>query len=139
LWAFVGLLWGFGALVIATSIGVPIGDNLKAASTNYPRYLYTFLYEMTNTAIAEESIFRGFLWGTLRKTGWAERKILLIQAILFAIIHLNSYDVHSIAYYFAKFIFALFAGWLAWKSRSLVPSIISHSFHNTISFFLKSV
>jgi membrane protease YdiL (CAAX protease family) len=38
------------------------------------------IHQLAHAAIFEEPIFRGFLWGYLRKVNWKEKWILLFQA-----------------------------------------------------------
>ncbi len=93
--------------------------------------LYMFLYQLSNVSISEEALFRGFLWGSLRRRGFSSYKILFIQAFLFMIFHINPVDMRSLAYYLSRIIMAMIMGLLAWKSKSILPGILTHAFHNT--------
>jgi len=82
-------------------------------------------------ATAEEYVFRGFLGqtigGWLRHPAWA----ILLPVPLFAIGH--DYDVWGIL---DVSIFAVFAGWLTWRTGGLEAAIAAHVVNNTILFVL---
>jgi membrane protease YdiL (CAAX protease family) len=82
-------------------------------------------------ATAEEYVFRGFLGqtigGWLRHPAWA----ILLPVPLFAIGH--QYDVWGML---DVSIFAVFAGWLTWRTGGLEAAIAAHVVNNTILFVL---
>jgi membrane protease YdiL (CAAX protease family) len=86
-------------------------------------------------ATAEEYVFRGFLGqtigGWLRHPAWA----ILLPVPLFAIGH-TQYDVWGIL---DVSIFAVFAGWLTWRTGGLEAAIAAHVVNNTILFVLGSL
>jgi membrane protease YdiL (CAAX protease family) len=91
--------------------------------------LKNFFREMGDTVIIEEPVFRGFLWGVLRKQNWSESKILLFQAFLFWISH--GYYVNSpLTFWVALPLFSLWLGYLALKSKSVIPPMIAHGIFN---------
>jgi membrane protease YdiL (CAAX protease family) len=97
-----------------------------------------FLYEVAHTSILEEPIFRGFLWGYLRKKGFNERRILWIQAFLFWISHIGFINTFY-AFFLTIPIRGLFFGWLVLRSKSLAPSIIAHAIYNSVILTLKTL
>jgi membrane protease YdiL (CAAX protease family) len=78
----------------------------------------------------EEPLFRGFLWGALRRAGWRDRWICLFQAGLFGLGHI--YYLTGGLYW--SFGFTLVAGLvfgiLAWRSRSIATSMLAHGVTN---------
>lgn len=77
--------------------------------------------------INEELIFRGII---LRKSSKAFTKVLpiiLVQAILFGIMHLN--PIQSIY----AMVIGLFLGYIAYKSKSVIPSILLHALNNIVA------
>ncbi|MGD0094325.1 MAG: CPBP family glutamic-type intramembrane protease [Planctomycetota bacterium] len=77
--------------------------------------------------IFEEVFFRGLVQGSLEKimTG---REALLVQAVVFAIAHLNA------AGFFTYLVFmGLYLGWLRRSSKSLIPGMLVHFSHNLIA------
>ena len=83
-------------------------------------------------AVLEEPLFRGFLWGWLRKKGKSERAIWLIQSVVFFCAHLQ-YAAQGRWFEFgAMFAAGLIFGALAWRTRSLVPAMLAHALLNCI-------
>lgn len=92
-------------------------------------FIKNFFIQMSSSAIIEEPIYRGFLWGTLQKLRWSDSKILLFQAFLFWISHIT-YLNHPFTFWIAAPIFSLVLGYLALKSKSVIPPIITHAIYN---------
>lgn len=93
------------------------------------------LQDFLVVGICEETVFRGYLLNRLRKIADSEQSALIIQAVLFALIHLPKY----LTTYPSLSVFTMLGqlvtvailgylfGWLFLKSRSLWPGIIVHS------------
>ncbi|MDD5370609.1 MAG: CPBP family intramembrane metalloprotease [Anaerolineaceae bacterium] len=99
----------------------------------------TFLsifYQLGYAAVSEEPIFRGFLWGYLRKSGYREVWIWLFIAGLFVLAHLNYLKTAPILFGFTVPLSALVLGWLAWRSRSNATSMVAHGVMNGLGYFL---
>ncbi|WP_407415930.1 CPBP family intramembrane glutamic endopeptidase [Methanobrevibacter sp.] len=80
--------------------------------------------------IAEEHVFRGLLMQTFG--GWLNIPVLaiIIQAIIFAIVHsYNSIGVISMG------ITGILFGWLSWRTSGLEASSAIHSINNLMAFF----
>ena len=88
-------------------------------------------YQLGFAAVAEEPIFRGFLWGGLRRSGLKEIWILLIQAILFTLAHVWVLSSPQPLLFLGEiFIFSIMVGLLVWRSRLLSSSMAMHAFFN---------
>jgi membrane protease YdiL (CAAX protease family) len=75
--------------------------------------------------VAEEVVFRGFLWGALER--WLPPVVVLVLTTgLFALAHLD--PVHTPAVLFV----GLFLGWLRHVSGSLAPSVLCHAVNNLL-------
>ena len=76
-------------------------------------------------AISEELLFRGFLLQGLR-TSIRMWPAIVVSAVIFGIFH----------FFLFKFIvtasLGVLLGYLCWRSRSIIPSIVAHMLHNTI-------
>lgn len=77
--------------------------------------------------IAEEIIFRGVLFGQLRRA-WGEGAAVIVSALLFAAIHLNAVAFVPLA--FVGVVLAL----LFRRSGSLWGSILAHGIYNIATF-----
>jgi membrane protease YdiL (CAAX protease family) len=95
------------------------------------------IYQLGYAAIDEEPLFRGFLWGALKRLGLKDLWILLIQAILFVIGYIFFLGTsNALANLIIVFIFSLVAGLLVWKSRTIASSMGLHAFWNGSAFFV---
>ncbi len=77
-------------------------------------------------AVTEELFFRGALQGLLRPSGSAAA--IFGTALLFGLLHLD------LAQGLTAFICAVFLGWLAERSGSILPGMLLHFVNNTLAF-----
>jgi membrane protease YdiL (CAAX protease family) len=77
----------------------------------------------------EELIFRGIFWKSLedRKLVWYQ--VILLQGILFWLIHLNSYASFIPFWIILPFSSLLF-GTITQNSKSILPTLVMHYFYN---------
>jgi CAAX amino terminal protease family. len=136
-WAPAGLVVYFilTALVTAFAMGfLPFIDYDQAQSTGYEalaaqsEYILAFFSLVIIAPIAEEVLFRGYLFGKLRKHAplWIS---ILITSLLFGLVHLQwnvGLDV---------FVLSIVLCLLRVISGSLWPSILLHMFKNGIAFY----
>jgi membrane protease YdiL (CAAX protease family) len=90
--------------------------------------------------VFEEVIFRGALWAYLRGLGLSERSAFFMQAFLFWISH-HIYLLHNQQYAFWIGVpcITILLGLLAWRSKSLTPSLIGHFLYNFINQILLTI
>ena len=77
-------------------------------------------------AVTEELFFRGALQGLLRPSGSAAA--IFGTALLFGLLHLD------LAQGLTAFISAVFLGWLAERSGSILPGMLLHFVNNSLAF-----
>jgi membrane protease YdiL (CAAX protease family) len=133
LWIFIGILAGivlgiYGGILTRIFYKTGIADHFTVTIL-----IFFPIQQMLYAGISEEPLFRGFLWGILRKLGVKELWILFIQAGLFWLGHLF-HIIHGVGFSFWLFIpiASLVFGLLAWRSRSITISIIAHGLSNSI-------
>jgi membrane protease YdiL (CAAX protease family) len=132
LWLLAGSVIGiaFGAL---TGYGIRL-QNPYRATHRLTAALVAFgpLQQMLHAGMAEEPLFRGFLWGALRRARWKEVWIWLLQAALFWISHI--YYLGNVPFSFWVLVPAagLLFGLVAWRSRSIAASMLAHGFTNGV-------
>jgi membrane protease YdiL (CAAX protease family) len=136
IWFFASAIFGLFFAAVETIfmiklLGFPKGNNPGLLALISP------FYQLGYAASAEEPLFRGFLWGALRKLRFKEFWILIIQALLFSLGHLF-YLKSSSGLLFVGMIFisALVMGLLVWRTRSISSSMAFHAFTNGSSLFL---
>jgi membrane protease YdiL (CAAX protease family) len=139
IWTFNGLSAGiaFSLLVAVPGLLTSLG---ASGSTRFPPgtshvLLWGFMIAMSRAVILEEPVFRGFLWGYLRERGWNDKGIWLSQAALFWLAHLN-YVQRPYTFWLVIPLSGLVYGWLAWKSRSIAPSMLAHAVYNSLAAVL---
>jgi membrane protease YdiL (CAAX protease family) len=136
---FLGSIWIIGEIVLwFVSSASP--EKIPWFQVKWlPSFVLLFFHYLSSNSISEEPVFRGLLWGVLRRSNFTNKHIILIQATLFTIGHINLYLAKPISYYIGflggLFIFSLFQGFIAWKSQSIVPCYLIHAFHNTMGNF----
>ncbi len=92
-----------------------------------------FIYQLGYAAVTEEPLFRGFLWGYLRKARWKEVWIWLFQALLFCLSHIYYLDRAPISFWIIVPMGALVLGLVAWRSRSIAASMATHGCANELA------
>jgi len=99
----------------------------------------TIPYQFGYAAISEEPVFRGFLWGWLRKVGRRDVWIWLFQAGLFTLAHLYYLKSAPLMFWFSVPLGGLVLGWLAWRYRSIAVSMAAHGVVNGLDRTLELV
>ena len=129
-WLFIGTGAGivFGSLA-GVLISLQPGHMLNTSSLL--SIILQPTIQISNAAIAEEPLFRGFLWIYLYQRGWKNGWIWLFQAFLFCLGHIYYIPAHNYFSLGISFIGGLVFGWVAWKARDVAPSMFAHGFFNT--------
>ncbi len=91
--------------------------------------VYLGFFAVIIAPMAEEFIFRGVLFSTLKKLGWP-KCAWLVQSLLFALIHNNP------PIFLPLFVFALALTWLYQKTGGLLAPMLAHSAFNAINLGL---
>jgi len=77
--------------------------------------------------LGEEILFRGFLQQFLEKY-WADTtRAILVTSFIFSTIHMNPY------WFIQIYFLGIMLGFLAWKTKSIIPSLILHGLNNTMA------
>ena len=83
--------------------------------------------------ISEEIGFRGVLMGGLIRMRCGAWPAIVISAIVFACFHGTHIQLLGTT------VFGIIAGWLYWRTRSLIPSMIIHMVNNSTACLLETV
>lgn len=133
-----GLLVGLGLVLITAypgsfTVGSPNPVSKSTILASMLQGAATIPYQLGYAAVTEEPVFRGFLWGYLRKTGWRDVWIWLFQAALFTLAHLYYVKSAPLMFWFSVPVGGLALGWLAWRSRTITTSMTAHGVVNGLS------
>ena len=79
--------------------------------------------------LGEELLFRGFLQQILEEHWKDVTRAVLVTALFFAMIHMNPY------WFVQIYILGILLGFLAWKTKSVLPPLILHSINNAMAMF----
>lgn len=91
--------------------------------------------ELFAGVLLEEILFRGFLWGYLKKLGWKDRKIFWTQGILFWITHFGRIFT-PFTFFVIIPVITLISSKLTLRTKQIFPAIISHTVINILSALL---
>jgi len=144
LWFAVGLEVGIMMAILFGILESPQIDS-KVLGKNPVHFLllasaaWSFLYQMGYAAVSEEPLFRGFLWGYLRKWGWRDVWIWLFQAALFWLAHIYYINEAPLSFWFIVPVGALVLGLLVWRSRTIATSMAAHSAANAFTRMIANV
>jgi len=85
------------------------------------------------TPVAEELLFRGFLQTTLEYRTQDVTKSVLITALAFALLHMNTWWIIQI------YLFGVALSYLSWRTQSVVPGIAAHMGINGLSLIFSNL
>lgn len=125
----VALLFGF-----ADPIGnlFPMSDSLKKSLMDFGSQtgIFAFLLLVIAAPILEELLFRGIILDGLLKT-YSPVISILVSSLLFGIAHILPGSIIN------GFIIGIFSGWVYFRTRSVLPSIIIHASANLSGFLIR--
>ncbi|MDP4207225.1 MAG: CPBP family intramembrane metalloprotease [Bacteroidota bacterium] len=133
-WSLIGLVLPFVfslSIIIEPVIDlIPMPDFVKELfSSLITNDGYAFFMAVIAAPLLEELIFRGvILDGFLKR--YSPAKAIIWSSVLFGIAHFNPWQ------FIAAFAFGCVAGWLYWKTNSLIPGIVAHFFNNFCAFVM---
>jgi membrane protease YdiL (CAAX protease family) len=78
--------------------------------------------------VYEEMLFRGLLWMALTGLKFEDKTILLVQAFLFWVAHINR--LPALSFWTTIPLSGLWFGFLVLRSKSLTPSTVTHFVYN---------
>jgi membrane protease YdiL (CAAX protease family) len=131
------LKWFLQLMGIGLIPGLLVGF-CSAIALGFEYFQYDHLFTPTalilatiQISVAEEIITRGYFLSYLRKNGFGAWFAIIFQSIIFAVAHVPRYFGDGIAL-LINFLVGMVAGYLTWKTKSLIPAIVFHIFSNLI-------
>lgn len=124
----------FIPLYLIATVNIWPGISINNSNLEIIFYILT----MINVGFIEEIIFRGFLFKAIEKDN--VNKAIIISAVTFGIGHIiNLINGADLIPTLIQIIYAIALGFLFviifYKSKSLIPSILTHSLINSLSIF----
>lgn len=119
---------GFGyASDYVTSL-IPMPDFMEQLFEQMLSFsIWGFILVCIAAPLLEEILCRGvFLRSFLEN--YSDRKAILWSAIIFAVIHMNPWQA------IPAFVIGYFMGWLFYRTKSLLPSIVVHFLNNFVAY-----
>ena len=110
---------------------IDLGEIMRPDSTL--GYMFLFLAVVIIAPIGEEIVFRGFLQRFLERYWKDVTRAVLVTSLFFAMIHFNPFWTIQI------YLLGVILGFLAWKTKSVIPSIILHIINNGSAFILANI
>ncbi len=111
---------------------IPVPESFKKSMMDFGSQngIFSFLLLVFAAPILEELLFRGIILDGLLKR-YTSFVSILISSLLFGIVHLNPWSfINGIG-------IGIFSGWVYFKTRSVLPSIIIHASVNLSGFLLR--
>lgn len=124
----------FIPLLLIVSVNLWNGININNSTNEIIFYILTML----NVGFIEEIIFRGFLFKMMEKTNL--KRAIIVSSITFGIGHIvNLLNGADLIPTLMQICYAIAIGYvfvtIFYKSKSLIPCIITHSLINSLSIF----
>ena len=110
---------------------IDLGEIMRPDSTL--GYIFLFLAVVIVAPIGEEIVFRGFLQKFLEEYWKDITRAVLVTSLFFAMIHFNPFWTIQI------YLLGVILGFLAWKTKSVIPSILLHIVNNGSAFILTNI
>ncbi|TFG32023.1 CPBP family intramembrane metalloprotease [Candidatus Thorarchaeota archaeon] len=130
-----GLIFG---VVVGIVVGLILGtlESMLFPVVRIPISLFEIvtllMYQLINAAAVEEPVFRGFLWGHLRKRGMKDSHVFIFQALLFWIAHIYYLSVLPLSMFLIVPLGSFILGFIVWRTHSIGASMLTHGLVNTI-------
>jgi len=80
--------------------------------------------------VMEEALIRGMLWMMLESFGWRPFRIVLVQAFVFWILHIQYVVSNPFLFWILTPAGSVFYGVFVWRYKSITPSAIAHILFN---------
>lgn len=87
--------------------------------------------------IFEEVIYRGILWMLLTSINISGYRLVMIQAVLFWLSHVN-YLFQPIAFWFYMPFLGIVLGMMVWRTKTITASITGHFMYNWLAALLRA-
>jgi branched-subunit amino acid transport protein len=130
-WLLFGAILALLANLLTMHLGIAPEQTRSDAIASFGFLLPAIAVQLTNAAVWEEPLFRGFLWGYLRRLSWANGLIWFFQAGLFTLGHVYYLPTETFLPWLIRMLLpALILGFIAWQAQSIFASMVTHGVFN---------
>jgi membrane protease YdiL (CAAX protease family) len=105
---------------------------VNVSTVDFPHLVFSL-----NPALWEELFFRGVLMLLLLKLTRSLRQAVVIQLVLFGLMHIKGMDVWALVDATSVMVLATGYTYVAYKTRSLVAGIVFHYFHDAFLYLVQ--
>lgn len=130
----IGVLISFSMSLVFTVFPIMIGFKDMIGNTVYTQtwqFVYQFIYAILGVSLAEELIFRGYLFNKILKIKNSKWLAIIISSSLFGLCHIfNGNIIQIFMTAFLGFIFCIFREKIKWCS--ILSLIIAHGVYNAM-------
>lgn len=137
----IGVLLALSMSLVLTVLPIMLGFKNMVGSTVYTqtwKFIYQFIYAIFGVALAEELIFRGYIFNKLLEIKGSKWFAIIISSVLFGLFHIVSGNIMQVFITaFLGFIFCMFREKI--KVCTLLSLIITHGVYDAMIVLWVSV
>jgi membrane protease YdiL (CAAX protease family) len=138
-WALTGLAIGLLVIFAMTLIELFLRDPWQLAPLfrgNLSTTVFSHIVRQFSLgALTEEILFRGFLWGYLRRRHWTDNQVCWAQGLLFWLLHFSRI-VTPFTFLLTIPLLTFGTTILTFRTRQVFPAILFHTIINVVSALL---
>lgn len=137
----IGIILAIAMSLVLTVVPILLGFKDMVGSIKYTetwKFVYQFIYAITGVALAEEIVFRGYIFSKLLEIKNQRWFAIIVSSLLFGLFHIfNGNIVQVIMTSFLGVLFCLFREKI--KGCTLLSLIIAHGSYNAMIVLWVSV
>lgn len=130
----IGVLLAVSMSLVFTVFPILLGFKEMVGSTSYTqvwKFIYQFIYTISGVGLAEELIFRGYIFKKLLEIKNAKWFAIIISSVLFGLFHIfNGSIIQVLVTAFIGFLFCIFREKI--KGCNLISLIIAHGMYDAM-------
>ncbi|MFA5603363.1 MAG: type II CAAX endopeptidase family protein [Bacilli bacterium] len=127
--------------LLLTVIPILLGFKDMVGSTNYNKpwqFIYEFIYAILGVGLAEEFVFRGYLFNNLLKIKHSKWFAIIVSSILFGLFHIFNGNIIQVFMTGAiGFIYCILREKI--KNCTLISLVLAHGLHDALIVLLVAI
>lgn len=130
----IGILLALSMSIVLTVLPIMLGFKNMVGNTTYTQtyqFVYQFIYTILGVALAEELVFRGYIFHKLLAIKDSKWFAIIISSLLFGLFHIfNGNIIQVIVTAFIGFLYCIFREKI--KGCTLISLIIAHGLYDAL-------